>query len=149
MTADPTRREHQPTSATPGGVVPRIGARLIDAIIIAAVGVLAGLATNFGFVWLTLQAVLVFVYFVGLDVAWGTTIGKRALGLRVTGPDGRPPTVQQAAIREAFTLLGAIPFAGPVLALIAWIVIIATVASSSTGQGKHDELAGGTRVLTA
>jgi uncharacterized RDD family membrane protein YckC len=70
-------------------------------------------------------------------------------GLRVLGPDGGRPTLRQALIRESFTVLGAIPFAGPLLALAAWIWIAATIRSSPTGQGKHDTLAGGTRVATA
>jgi len=46
-------------------------------------------------------------------------------------------------------VLGAIPFAGPVLALAAWIWIIITIRASPSGQGKHDTLAGGTRVVRA
>lgn len=52
----------------------------------------------------------------------GATPGKLALGLRVIGPDGGRPTPRQALIREAFTVLGAIPFAGPLLALAATLV---------------------------
>ena len=49
--------------------------------------------------------------------------------------------------REAFTVLGAISFAGPLLALAAWAWIIATIRSTPLRQGKHDMLAGGTRVI--
>jgi uncharacterized RDD family membrane protein YckC len=125
----------------------RIGARVIDALLLGALGGALGVAMDFDVVWLMLQASLVFTYFVVCDVAWGTTIGKRLLGLEVVGPTGGRPDIRQAGTREAFTLLGAIPFAGPVLALIAWIVILVTANASPTGQGKHDELAGGTRVL--
>jgi uncharacterized RDD family membrane protein YckC len=148
MSAIPEDMQRPRAASTPGGVVPRIVARVIDAVILGVVGGAVGLAMDFNVLWLVLQAVLVFAYFVVLDVAWGTTPGKRLLGLRVTGPDGARPTTGQAAAREAFTLLGAIPFAGPLLALIAWIVIVVTVSKSPQGQGAHDTLAGGTRVVT-
>jgi uncharacterized RDD family membrane protein YckC len=148
MSATPEDTQRPHAASTPGGVVPRIVARVIDAVILVVVGGAVGLAMDFNVLWLVLQAVMVFAYFVVLDVAWGTTPGKRLLGLRVTGPGGASPTAGQAAAREAFTLLGAIPFAGPLLALIAWIVIVVTVAKSPQGQGAHDTLAGGTRVVT-
>jgi uncharacterized RDD family membrane protein YckC len=148
MGAIPEDAQQSQAPATPGGVLVRIVARLIDAIVLAVVGGLLGVAMDFSFVWLTIQAVAVFAYFVVLDVAWGTTLGKRLLGLRVTGPAGGRPTAGQAAAREAFTLLGAIPFVGPVLALVAWIVIVVTVAKSPQRQGAHDNLAGGTFVVT-
>jgi uncharacterized RDD family membrane protein YckC len=134
-------------SAIPGRLPRRIAARLIDGIVLAVVGALWGPLLDFNLFWLTGQAILVFAYFVLLDVTWGTTVGKRLVGLRVAGPESGRPTPAQAAIREAFTLLGAIPYAGPVLAFVAWIVIMVTISSSPTGQGKHDELAGGTQVV--
>ena len=142
-------REREPTQMPAGRLLPRAVARVIDAIILGVVGVALGLALDFDFAWLALQAALVFAYFVVLVVTRGTTIGKGLLGLRVTGPHGGAPTVREAAIREAFTLLGAIPYVGGLLAFIAWIVIAVTIHSSPTGQGKHDALAGGTRVVTA
>jgi uncharacterized RDD family membrane protein YckC len=131
----------------PGGLGRRLVARLVDAIVLAAVGSVAGVAFDFNVLWLVLQSLLVFAYFVLADVVAGTTLGKRMLGLRVTGPDGGRPDLRQAAVREAFTLVGAVPYVGPVLALAAWIVIGVTINASATGQGKHDDLAGGTRVV--
>jgi uncharacterized RDD family membrane protein YckC len=147
MGAGPQDVDRRAVATEAGGLLPRFGARVIDAIIVAVVGAPLGLALDFGFGWLTLQAALVFGYFVLLDVYVGTTAGKRLLGMKVTGPDGEAPTISQAAIRESFTLLGAVPYVGGLLALAAWIVIGVTINSSPTGQGKHDELAGGTRVL--
>ena len=57
------------------------------------------------------------------------------------------PTVQQSAVRNAFTLLPIIPFVGGLLGVIAILVIAVTINASPTKQGKHDELAGGTQVL--
>lgn len=134
---------------TPGELLPRLGARVIDSLVVFVVGLVLGFLLNFGAVWLVSQAVLVYAYFVLLDVYYGTTLGKQLLGMAVTGPDGGHPTLQQAAVREAFTLLGAIPYLGALLALAAWIVIGVTINSSPTNQGKHDELAGGTQVVAA
>ncbi|MPZ60433.1 MAG: RDD family protein [Propionibacteriales bacterium] len=139
-----------PPGAVPGDLGPRLGARVIDGVILLVVGVLLGMALDFGVVWLVIQAFLVFAYFVVLDTSWGTTPGKRLFGLRVTGgADGGPPTLGGSAIREAFTLLGAVPYAGALLALAAWITIAVTVNSSPTKQGAHDRLAGGTQVVRA
>jgi uncharacterized RDD family membrane protein YckC len=66
--------------------------------------------------------------------------------LRVTGMAGNKPSMKQALIRECFTLLGAIPFAGPLLSLAAWLWIVVSMRSSPLRQGVHDRLAG-TRVV--
>jgi uncharacterized RDD family membrane protein YckC len=132
---------------TPADVPPRIAARLVDAIILAAVDGALGKLIGFGFDWLALSAAVVIVYFVLLDVCFGATLGKLVFGLRVLGPDGGRPTVRESLTREAFTVVGAVPFIGPFLALGAWIWIILTVRSSALRQGKHDIFAGGTRVV--
>jgi uncharacterized RDD family membrane protein YckC len=66
--------------------------------------------------------------------------------LQVIGQDGTKLTLKQAAVRESFILLGVVPFAGPFLALAAWIWIAVTIRSSPMRQGIHDHLAG-TRVI--
>lgn len=64
------------------------------------------------------------------------------------GPDGAStPTLGQSAVRNAFTLLAVLPYLGPLLAFVAYLVIAVTISGSATKQGKHDELAGGTRVI--
>jgi uncharacterized RDD family membrane protein YckC len=148
MAMGASERPPMAASGAPG-LGARFGARLIDALVLVAIGVPVGVALDFSVTWLVGQALLVFVYFVALDVAWGTTVGKRVLGLRVAGADGGRPSVGEAAVREAFTLLGAVPFAGPLLALGAWIAIGVTARSSEHGQGVHDRLAGGTSVQPA
>jgi uncharacterized RDD family membrane protein YckC len=146
--AEQPQTPQPPTPARPPAKLGRrFVARLIDALLLGAVGVVIGLPMAFSTTWLVIQAVLVFAYFVVLDVTWGTTVGKRLLGLTVQGPGGRRPSFAEAAPREAFTLLGAIPYAGPVLALIAWIAIAVTISRSDAGQGIHDQLGGGTRVV--
>lgn len=145
----PSDLEGTAGTGAPGELLPRLGARVIDVIIMTIVGLVLGFLLDFNAVWLVIQGILVFAYFVLFDVYTGTTPGKRALGLKVTGPGGNSPTFQEAAVRELFTLLGAIPYLGGFLALIVWILIAVTINSSPTKQGKHDELAGGTQVVTA
>ena len=119
-------------SGTPGELLPRFGARVIDNIMVT--GLFSGL--------------LMFIYFVALEVSQGASLGKKILGLSVRGAGGAPkPDLRQSAIRNSFTLLSIIPFIGGLLALIAYIVIAVTINSSPTKQGKHDELAGGTQVI--
>ncbi|MCG7609061.1 hypothetical protein BA059_27660 [Mycolicibacterium sp. (ex Dasyatis americana)] len=136
---------------TPGGLVRRWFARVIDGIIVGIVAFFLSFITDsLSNYWVTglFSGLLMFVYFVGLEVATGATPGKKLLGLAVHGPGGTPkPTAKEAAIRNAFTLLPIIPFVGGFLGIIAMIVIAVTISSSPTKQGKHDEFAGGTQVV--
>lgn len=136
---------------TPGGLVRRWFARVIDGIIVG-IGAffLSFITDSLSNYWVTglFSGLLMFVYFVGLEVATGATPGKKLLGLAVHGPGGTPkPTAKEAAIRNAFTLLPIVPFVGGFLGIIAMIVIAVTISSSPTKQGKHDEFAGGTQVV--
>jgi uncharacterized RDD family membrane protein YckC len=134
-------------SGTPAELLPRFGARFIDGIILFIAGAILGVLFNYNALWLIVQAFGSFAYYALMDTYRGATIGKQLLHLRVVGPDGGLPTMQQAGIRESFTLLGIIPFLGFPLALVAAIVIAVTINSSPSKQGKHDEFAGGTAVL--
>ncbi len=134
-------------SSTPAEIPVRLAARAIDVMVLVAISGLLGWRIGFGFDWLTMTAIVVMAYFALSDTFWGATLGKLAVGLRVIGPDENRPTLKQAVIREAFTVLGAIPFIGPVLALAAWIWIFLSIRSNPLRQGKHDMLAGGTRVV--
>ena len=101
-------------------------------------------------IWVTglFTGLLTFVYYVAFEVTQGWTPGKKVLGLSVHGAGaGGKPTLQQSAIRNAFTLLPIIPLIGGLLGVIAILVIAVTINSSATKQGKHDELAGGTQVV--
>jgi uncharacterized RDD family membrane protein YckC len=136
-------------SLAPGELPARVTARAIDVLLLVGIGGALGRQIGFGFDWLITTAVIVILYFVVADAATGTTAGKAVLRLRVIGPDRRRPTLKQAFIRESFILLGAIPFVGPLLALTSWVWILLTIRSSKLRQGKHDVLAGGTRVIRA
>lgn len=125
----------------------RFAARLIDFAIAGALAGALGALMGFGYDWLVVGALLVLAYFAVTTALLGGTIGKRLLGLRVVDGDGRSPSLGRSLAREAFVALGAIPFVGPLLAIVAWIAIAVTVRQSPTGEGVHDRLGGGTRVV--
>jgi uncharacterized RDD family membrane protein YckC len=140
-----------PRGQEPGGLVLRFVARLIDGILVNIVAFIIAFAigsvSNY---WVTglFSGLLMFLYFLAFESTQGWTPGKKLLGLSVRGPGGAPkPDVQQAAIRNVWTLLNIIPFIGGLVTLVAVIVIAVTINGSPTKQGKHDELAGGTQVV--
>ncbi len=158
MTTDPTPGQYgdptgypPPFAAHAGGLLSRFLARVIDGIIVGIVGFVLILVTDtLSNYWVTglFTGLLMFLYFLAFETGQGWTPGKKLLGLRVHGPGGvTKPTLQQSAIRNAWTLLPIVPFIGGLLAFIAIIVIAITINASPTKQGKHDELAGGTQVV--
>ncbi|HEX5143964.1 MAG TPA: RDD family protein [Mycobacterium sp.] len=135
----------------PGTLGVRFGARVIDGIIVGVISFL--LAMIFGsesniLVTGLFSGVLMFAYFVAMEVTQGWTFGKKLLGLSVRGANGTPkPDLKESAIRNSFTLLPIVPYIGGLLAFIAYVVIAVTINGSPTKQGKHDQLAGGTQVV--
>ncbi|BBZ13565.1 RDD family protein [Mycobacterium branderi] len=152
---NPPQYGYRPPSAPgrrPGGLGERFLARLIDGIIVnIAAFVLSLLMLDKDYWFLVtglFSGVLMFGYFVLFEVTQGSSPGKKLLGLAVRGAGNAPkPDAKQSAIRNAFTLLAVVPYFGGLLAFIAYVVIAATISSSPTKQGKHDELAGGTQVV--
>ncbi|OHV05886.1 RDD family protein [Mycobacterium talmoniae] len=140
------------SGAAPGGLGLRFAARVIDGVLVNIVAFLLSLFTLDRDYWFLatglFSGVLMFGYFVLLEVTHGATLGKRLLGLTVRGPGGADkPDAKQSATRNAFTLLAVIPYVGSLIAFVAYIVIAATISASPTKQGKHDEWAGGTQVV--
>jgi len=134
------------TSLLPADVPIRLVARVIDAAVLTAFGLALGRQVGFGFDWLIATAAIVLAYFVLADALAGATLGQALLRLRVIGQRGTKPSLKEAAVRESFVLLGAVPFAGPFLALAAWLWIVVTIRSSPMREGVHDRWAG-TRVI--
>ena len=140
-----------PGGGQPGGLGVRFAARVIDGILVGIVSILLAffidMQSNIMVTGL-FSGLLMFIYFVALEVSQGASLGKKILGLSVRGAGGAPrPDFKQSAIRNSFTLLPIIPFVGGLLAFIAYVVIAVTINGSPTKQGKHDELAGGTQVV--
>jgi uncharacterized RDD family membrane protein YckC len=147
MTAIPTALTSTPISAPALGR--RAAARAVDAAVLAGTGLAIGARTGFGVGWFGFEFVLVVAYLVGFDTVNGATVGKALLGLRVVA-DGteRRPTFAEAARREAFVALGAVPFVGPALAAAGWSAVAWSTHRDETGRGVHDRFAG-TRVIPA
>lgn len=94
-------------------------------------------------------------YYAFLEANRGQTVGKMLLNIKVVGPDGGNPTMEQAVKRNAYfalSLLGIIPFIGGFLSGVASLVAVIAIAvtinnNAQTRQGWHDEFAGGTHVI--
>lgn len=125
----------------------RIGAQILDnicAYIVAAVVVSAAMVvwaastpdlSIAGAVFVSLmlvvpigQAVLLLPYSIAFEAFWnGQTPGKRLLGIRVVGGDGRPPTLVAAILRNI-----------PAIAIFSVFQhLVATVAISSSDRGQR------------
>lgn len=128
----------------------RLGARIVDALLLTVIGVAWGRTLDYDLVWLVVHAFGSYGYFVVADSRFGRTAGKAVFGLRVVGPGlSGPPDLAQAARREAFVLVGAVPFFGPLAAMVLWVVIARGAMRSPVGEAVHDRWAGGTRVIRA
>jgi len=162
-----------PTGAgQPGDLGIRFVARLIDFVLLGIVNfLLVGLlvvgslmdenANAFltfddyagAAVYSILTTLITWGYFAVMESRNGQTVGKMLLKLRTQGPDGAPPTLEQAFKRNAFVaigLLGIIPFLGFIAglaSLVAYVMVAVTINNSPTRQGWHDNFAGGTQVV--
>ena len=115
---------------TSGGLGERLVARLIDFALVGAVtsfvfSAVLGLGT-------ALTAFLVgcvtLAYFTLLECYTGRTLGTMALRLRVLGPRGRRPTLEEALYRNCWVaplVLAGVPYVG--LVCLAGVVVAAIV----------------------
>lgn len=141
---------------------PRLGARLIDFILLAIVGAIVtsfftsgadannplSFATSLtGFLATVVTAVINVGYFAYLEASRGQTLGKQLLNIRVIGPGGGNPTMEEALKRNLWIAAGIIPFLGGLieLGLVIWIII--TITQGADKRGVHDQFAGGTQVV--
>ena len=144
------------------GLGKRFGARLLDTLIlfvpflvisfVLALGGTLGTGVGFdpaGFLLNVVFTVAVIGYFAWFESSSGQTLGKKALGIRTVGPGGGLPTTAQAAKRNAWYLLGLIPFLGGLAQLAVVIAIAVTISSDPRDQGVHDKFAEGTTVVNA
>lgn len=115
-----------------GGFWIRVVAYIIDAIMLLIVQlVLMATVENQG-VQTLINLVVGWLYFAGLESAKGGTVGKLALGLRVTTEQGSYPSFLRATGRYFAKILSAL------ILLIGFIM----VAFDSHKQGLHDKIAG-------
>lgn len=151
----------------PGGVGERILARVLDAMIISVASmVVGGVVGVIGAFVITgsrageiavltaffvIGVALVLGYYAVLESGTGATLGKRAMKLRVVGPDGHStPTVAQSVKRNVFLVfypMGVMPTEAqpltPALSLVIAVSIVITISQDQTfRRGWHDRFAG-------
>ena len=78
--------------------------------------------------------VLVLVYYFACEAATGQTIGKRALGLRVVGPDGGPADTRRVAIRTVARIIDILP----AFYLVGFVSVLATGSRRRLGDLAAD-----------
>src|SRR5690349_16776110 len=124
------------------GIGPRALARLIDFVLLAVVnavlvgvllvGALLGLSGGFvSGVGAIIGAVVNLVYFAGLESQVGQTVGKMVVWLRVTGPSGSLPSLEEAVRRNiwvAFGAAGVLPVIGGLVGSLAQLAAVAVIA---------------------
>ena len=152
----------QPAGPQPVGAWPRLGARIIDGLVLLIPSVIIGAvigggattagttsADAAGLVAGIITAFIGFGYYVWLESTRGQTVGKMALGYRVVGPNGGNPTTEEAVRRNAWTLLSIIPILGGIAQFVIAVVIGVTISNDPFKRGWHDNFAGGTAVVRA
>jgi uncharacterized RDD family membrane protein YckC len=163
-----------PVAGQPGELVERFVARLIDSVILGVVGFLissivvvgllmgqsvnaVGASSSFaaGVVATLISVALGLAYYAFFETTRGQTVGKMVMKLRVSGPQGGLPTVEESIRRNiflAFGLASVVPIIGGLIGgiaqLVAAIMIAVGISNDTAGrQAWHDHFAGGTRVI--
>jgi uncharacterized RDD family membrane protein YckC len=115
---------------------------LITLLLVALLSSSLGGVSHFVLGFMLLGAPLwIVAYHVGLHLLWsGRTIGKYALGLRVSGADGQPARALALLMRGLLQLIDILPIPAP----IGWISIAVTARHQRLG-----DLAAGTLVVRA
>jgi len=164
---DPSAYGVPKAGARPGELLDRFVARLIDGVVvgvvyvIVAIVLIAGVVLSSGssylvnFVTAVVLAALQLGYFVFMETTRGQTIGKMVMKLRVVGPHGGNPTVEESVRRNIWLAAGLasiVPIVGGlvggVASLVAIIMIAVGINSDTVNrQAWHDKFAGGTRVI--
>lgn len=141
----------------------RFIAFIIDVIILA---VIVGILTAIGIVEFSvseeasttdglIQAIIVVAYYVILTVAFGATLGKMAMGMKVVDRDGNkagagPILIREVIARALGALLASVVGAGigEAVGLAVAIIIVIMILFDERRQGLHDKI-GGTFVVKA
>jgi uncharacterized RDD family membrane protein YckC len=131
----------------------RIGAALLDLIVLIVVFVVVGLvfgkgqahgssaSVNLSGVSAVVYLALVVLYYFVLEATTGQTLGKRALGVRVVRTDGGRLGVGAVAVRTLLRVIDGLPL----FYLLGLIVVIAT----GRRRQRIGDLAAGTTVRRA
>ncbi len=131
----------------------RIGAAIIDIgiafLILLVVGGLFGNdvgpdapdSARFGALDRLLFLALVVAYFIGTETAWGQTIGKKVLALRVVAADGSAPSTRAIVVRNLVRIVDALPA----------FYVVGAIAFFASGQKRQrlGDMAAKTRVIAS
>lgn len=132
----------------------RIGALIVDGLLLAVVFIVVGLVSGGGHsangragVTLGQQATAIFVlitlaYFFVCEATTGQTLGKRVLGIRVATLDGRRASAGSVLLRTVLRLVDALPF-------LYLVGLISVVATGRNRRQRLGDLAAGTAVVRA
>ncbi len=126
----------------------RIIAIIIDGVIVGIVVailwlffslalVLTGLVAAFWSLFVLGSGILWVIYAVILESAWGATVGKRIIGLRVQTVRGSRPMINQLIIRNISKII-------PPLVIVDWLIGIATPGDR---RQKYLDRVAGTTVI--
>jgi uncharacterized RDD family membrane protein YckC len=140
-------------TATPAGLGTRLAARVLDAVLVglplSAMLALAGLpaptlALGGVEAWThgAITSLVWLAYYASCESLFGTTLGKRIIGLRVVAEHGEVPGPIAATVRNLWLLAGLIPWVGGLVLIVVVIVIATSIARHPHHLGRHDEAAG-------
>ena len=125
----------RPTPGTEGDVVARrIGAILIDLILIGVLTSIVGASLGPGRVIGVVGLVITFGYYICLEGTYGQTLGKMALGLVVVTEGGGAIDYGAAAIRTLLRLVDVLP----VFYLLGFVVMLLTDRTQRVGDIAAD-----------
>jgi uncharacterized RDD family membrane protein YckC len=150
----------------PAAVGKRVGAYIIDMIMLALVFVIAAITFGLGsgavpatpeaisagqvFMYNLTTSALTLAYFMLLEASSGQTLAKRMLRIKVIMADGSPTTLEAAFKRRVLFVIGSlIPLIGPFISFgVPLAALITAIQDEPDNQGFHDRWAG-TRVVDA
>ena len=131
------------------GVGRRLGAVIIDALLLMVVNFLIGMVFHAGAVTnangvisynssgpgAALQFIIPLLYYIVMEAMMGATLGKMALGIRVVSLDGSSIGWGQSIVRNLLRIVDSLPYIVPYLlgAILIW--------TSSTRQRLGDRVA--------
>jgi uncharacterized RDD family membrane protein YckC len=131
----------------PAGLLERFLARFIDGIIVGIVQVVIAVATT-NVIGGVIGGILYLGYYAYMESSQGRTFGKQIMKLRVLGPTGGNPTMEESLRRNAWaalSIVSSVPVLGlftGLAELVAVIAIAVTISQDAvTRRGWHDKFA--------
>jgi uncharacterized RDD family membrane protein YckC len=124
----------------------RISAKLIDVAIMITVSVLLALIFGTGrdtYLLTVLTLIIAVIYEVGFVATRGGTPGKLLMGFRVVeiATGETPPSGSVAALRWAPSLIGVVPFLGPLASIAILFLCVYWIFTDTNRQSVYDRVA--------